>query len=982
MIKKLISCFALTLLLLSQATLAQYQITPAANWVQPLPLTSLDSEQVPIENIADGTYYRLLDDQFQVDAEGKTSHYIRYVMLATNQTGVEGMSQLNLDYNPSYQRIELHHLQVIRDGLVIDKLASAQLKLLQRELDADKLIYDGSQTLNIILDDIRPGDTLDYAFTRVGRNPIYQGLFSYTGQFNWSVPVAQQQLRILWQKDTPLQVHQRQGELPITRSQTAAGMEYKVSATALPTKRYDSQTPSWYDPYNLVFFTEFASWQQVVDWALPMYQKALSSDASVENIAAQIRSEHASIEAQVGAALKYTQDEIRYLGLEMGSNSHQPTAADETLRLRYGDCKDKTVVLMSILRALGIESHPALVNTELNKGLAEIPPASNRFDHVLVTLEHQGQRYWLDPTTGYQTGTLDNLSEPNFGYALIVKEGEQSLTSMVKPETRLHRSIVERYELPQTKNDYALFSVQSTFSDSDAIDKRQELANKGLQGAQENYTNYYQNYFAGTEPTQLPRVEEGLQQGEITVKEYYRIGDFWQSEDDGLHAYFYADDIQNAIYEPEVKSRTSPLFLRHPYNVDYRIEVHLNEHDWHFNNANEQIDNPFYRLDSQVRFEDNVLILSYQFRSKVDHVTPQQVDAYLAARKELLAATNYGIRQGPSNTDSNDGGDLAINALIAYVLSVILVLTIFITLWRIEASKRPSFADQRYFPVSSAKFYLYSVISLGIFPFYWCYKNWQFIQRQNDEAMMPIARGFFAWIWFYPLYARFYDDSEQQGTRRFLPPKWLAVVLAIIVVALHLLVSLETHWLLGQLLWPLPWLPLVSYTARLNKDQEALRYHSHWRPRQLLLLVIFLPLLMINSAYDLGLTPSLEVIPGDKLWQHDKHFMVRQGLLDSHERLIYFYSDATWNIRNDGNGVTEQGVFSYYRDNGQLQKERAAYVDIADVKTSFADDSSGYTVVDIERMDGSSFRLILSAEEGGDSRFVNELKRRWQLHRL
>ena len=51
----------------------------------------------------------------------------------------------------------------------------------------------------------------------------------------------------------------------------------------------------------------------------------------------------------------------------MGTNSHQPTPASETLALRYGDCKDKTVLLISLLKALGVEAHPALVNTEDNK---------------------------------------------------------------------------------------------------------------------------------------------------------------------------------------------------------------------------------------------------------------------------------------------------------------------------------------------------------------------------------------------------------------------------------------------------------------------------------------------------------------------------------------------------------------------------------------------------------------------------------------
>ncbi|MEO2281414.1 DUF3857 domain-containing transglutaminase family protein [Pseudoalteromonas pernae] len=982
MIKKTLLCFAALFAFICHAAVASYQIVPTPAWVKPVELAPLDQESVPLEQLSEGTYYRLLEDQFKVDDKKKTAHFIRYVMLATNQTGVEGMSQLNLSFDPSYQHIQLHHLRIIRDGEVIDKLPTAQMQVIQREQEAEQLIYDGSQTLNIILDDIRPGDSLDYAFTRVGRNPIYQGIFGYSAEFDWSVPVGEQTLRVLWNKETPLYINQLNGELPVETKQTDAGTEYTFYARELPTKRYDSQTPSWYDPYHFVFLSQVNSWQQVVEWALPMYEKALSKSDDIRAIAEQIKRDNGTLEQQIGAALKYTQDEIRYLGLEMGSNSHQPTSADETLRLRYGDCKDKTVLLMSILEALGVESHPALVNTDVNKRLLNLAPATSRFDHVLVTLEHQGERYWLDPTNSYQTGSLSNLSEPDFGYALVVKDGETDLTSMFKEEPVVHRSIVERYTLPVGEQTQASFSVQSTFADSDAIDKRTELANRGLQQAQEQYTQYYQDYFAGVAHTQLPTVEEVPEKGQIVINEFYTIDDFWTLKDGRSYAYFYADDIRDAAYEPDVKNRVSPLYLRYPYNVDYVVEVELNERDWNFNNSTNRIDNDFFTLDSSVHFEGKQLTLTYQYRGKTDHVPTDRIAQYLEARKALQDATDYGIRQGSAPTQEELDEDVIVGyAVIAYFVIALCVLTAFITLWRVESGKRPTFAEQRYFPVSAAKFYLYSVLSFNVFPFYWCYRNWRWIKERQDESMMPIARGIFGWLWFYPLFSRFYDDSEELGTRKHLPAKWVAAILAILVIAAQLSEQIGVNFAISLLLLPLPWLPLVNYTAYLNRRTDAIQYHSYWRPRQIMLVIVFLPLLLFSSAQELGLTPHEAVISGDKVWQHDKRFMIRKGLLNQNEKIIYFYSDATWNIREDGNGITENGVFSYYREDGELFTEHANYEDIIDIKPTFDSSESGYTLVDIERTDGTTFRLILSAVEEGDHTFVQEMKRRWREQR-
>ena len=212
-------------------------------------------------------------------------------------------------------------------------------------------------------------------------------------------------MRVLWQKDAPLYINTVNGEVDITDTPLERGHDYQISLQNQPTVASSSQVPQWYSPYKQVFFSELKSWQDVVNWAVPLYQSAVEVTPSIAQIADEIALNNPTTAERIAAALKFSQDEVRYLGLEMGTNSHQPTSASETLALRYGDCKDKTVLLISLLKAMDITAYPALVNTTEGKRLIELPASDRVFDHVIVTLEHAGQRYWLDPTLNYQTGT-------------------------------------------------------------------------------------------------------------------------------------------------------------------------------------------------------------------------------------------------------------------------------------------------------------------------------------------------------------------------------------------------------------------------------------------------------------------------------------------------------------------------------------------------------------------------------------------------
>ena len=382
-------------------------IEPTPGWVEPVNIPL--AESVPVDEISNGVFYQLLDNQIKVDKNGFRTTYSRYTETMVNQAGVEYSSQINIDFDPSYQKLTLHTLDVIRDGKKISRLHNTSMSVLNRETDLDKQIYNGKLTLNILLDDILPGDTLDYSYSRQGANPVGQGIFSYQRSINWSVPVFNQQLRILWGKAEPLHIQSRNADPVISRKTVGEFTEYLIQRHNETPVKVSNQAPDWHAPYGTVYFNQAGGWDDVVAWARPLFQFGPVAPP-VEKVAADIRQSFPTQEQRIVAALKYTQEQIRYVGLEMGENSHLPTPPDETLSLKYGDCKDKTALLIALLQALDIDAYPALVNTNTTKLLPQLPPpGANAFNHVIVWMEHQGQNIWLDPTLSHQRGDLSSL---------------------------------------------------------------------------------------------------------------------------------------------------------------------------------------------------------------------------------------------------------------------------------------------------------------------------------------------------------------------------------------------------------------------------------------------------------------------------------------------------------------------------------------------------------------------------------------------
>ncbi len=95
-----------------------------------------------------------------------------------------------------------------------------------------------------------------------------------------------------------------------------------------------------------------------------------------------------SVWARILPICRFVQKEITYLEISIDSDSmagYRPHPAAEVCQNRYGDCKDKAVLLCTMLRAVGVDAYPILVNSGL--------PLENRigwpsaiFNHAIVAI--------------------------------------------------------------------------------------------------------------------------------------------------------------------------------------------------------------------------------------------------------------------------------------------------------------------------------------------------------------------------------------------------------------------------------------------------------------------------------------------------------------------------------------------------------------------------------------------------------------------
>jgi len=77
-----------------------------------------------------------------------------------------------------------------------------------------------------------------------------------------------------------------------------------------------------------------------------------------------------------------------------------------------------------------------------------------------------------------------------------------------------------------------------------------------------------------------------------------------------------------------------------------------------------------------------------------------------------------------------------------------------------EKTENQNEQDTRFFYIPKSRFVILWIISFGLFPSYWIYKNWQFIRDRERPEIMPFWRGFFGIFFCHSLLNYIKNDKD------------------------------------------------------------------------------------------------------------------------------------------------------------------------------------------------------------------------------
>ena len=629
----------------------------------------------------------LNDEEVRVSARDVESFYHR-TQRVDSSAGLEKVSQLRFYFEPSYQKLSIHFIRIIRGNQTIDGLKPSEIKVVQTEDELDDQLYNGTLVAVTFLNDIRVGDIVDYAYTVTGDNPVFGGRYAQRFRLGAREPIQKSRIRILWPPDRVLQIRSHGTSLEPRVSSRGNEKEYLWEASDVPPVDFEDSAPPWFDRFPSFTVSEFANWQAVVQWALPLYRADEPLTTELKAKSESWANQFPQPDQRMIAALRFVQQEIHYLGIELGSYSHQPNPASRTVARRFGDCKDESLLLVTILRRMGIDAAIALVNTNARHTLDDWQASPVAFDHAIVQVRIGGKSYWLDPTIDSQRGTPDQYYDPPYERALVLREDSQALEVVPPPKLNSPTTIIREYYLIKDYGSPVALLVDSTYRGADADDKRAEISTHSPAELAKVFLNYYADSNPSIRAEGPPTVHDDQNSNTIVITEKYVIESFWKEQ----NHYFDAALVYTELPKPAISKRSQPLAISHPLFITQNIKIDLPA-PFDLEPTAAVIADDAFRFEYDQRSNGSTIDLSYSLQTLRDNVSPEKVPAYLVQVDRIRNTAGLQLPQGSTalvrtNREDQGSGSVQFLAILSGGIAVATLVVIVMVRRRRERNQR------------------------------------------------------------------------------------------------------------------------------------------------------------------------------------------------------------------------------------------------------------------------------------------------------
>jgi hypothetical protein len=384
------------------------------------------------------------DEKVEITPQNTQVSTLHYLVKILNERGKESFSETHIDYDSTYEKVELVYARTIKPDGSVTEVGSRHIRDVSKYLNFP--LYSNARVYIISFPEIVEGASIEYK-AKIYRNQlITKKDFSMAYPVEASEPIIAANFNLVLPQDkTPkLKIlNEKYNNFAATLSpqiqQQDSRLIYNWQFQELPQIIPEPNMPPGVEINPAILVSTFNSWQEVYEWWWGLSKDKIKADTAIKDKVAQLTKGLNSEEERARAIYNFCAQKIRYVAVEYGQAGYEPHSASDIFKNKYGDCKDQALLLVTMLKEAGLAAWCVLIPTKDCYNLNTDFPAMF-FNHCIAAVAIKDKTIFLDPTA--ETCSFANLPIGDQGRkVLIIKDDGFQIqdTPFLPAETNLVR---------------------------------------------------------------------------------------------------------------------------------------------------------------------------------------------------------------------------------------------------------------------------------------------------------------------------------------------------------------------------------------------------------------------------------------------------------------------------------------------------------------------------------------------------------------
>ncbi len=156
-----------------------------------------------------------------------------------------------------------------------------------------------------------------------------------------------------------------------------------------------------------------------------------ADDAALQQLADEITQGATNDLEKVKKIFYWTQNNIKYIAFEEGMNGFVPRNTDQVVNQKYGDCKDMSTCIFTLLEYAGVPASVCWIGTDEIPYTHDEMPTPAIHNHMIAAYKSGDQYYFLDATSEYTPfGMPSSFIQ---GQEAMIKTGDDAYEIVMVP---------------------------------------------------------------------------------------------------------------------------------------------------------------------------------------------------------------------------------------------------------------------------------------------------------------------------------------------------------------------------------------------------------------------------------------------------------------------------------------------------------------------------------------------------------------------